>query len=108
MTAPTILADAAQAPSPIRSAAETVRPSIKALVALALGPSLGYVLADAVVGWSELSMLPSITLLGTGGPRRDPARRSTALLLRTGSEAVLIDAGRGVVHGLGEADVDFC
>ena len=52
-------------------------------------------------------MLPSITLRGSDGPRRDPARRSTALLLRTGSEAGLIDAVRGVIHGLGEADVDF-
>jgi ribonuclease Z len=52
-------------------------------------------------------MKPGVTLLGTGGPRRDPARRSTALLLRTGEEEVLIDAGRGAIHGLAEAGADF-
>jgi ribonuclease Z len=52
-------------------------------------------------------MSPSVTLLGTGGPRRDPTRRSTALLLRTGEEEILIDAGRGAIHGLAEAAADF-
>jgi ribonuclease Z len=46
-------------------------------------------------------------LLGTGGPRRDPTRRSTAILLRTGEEEVLIDCGRGAIHGLAEAGADF-
>jgi ribonuclease Z len=55
----------------------------------------------------ESRMPPNITLLGTGGPRRDPTRRSTALLLRTGEEDVLIDAGRGAIHGLGEAGADL-
>jgi ribonuclease Z len=55
----------------------------------------------------ESSMRPSITLLGTGGPRRDPTRRATAILLRTGEEEVLIDAGRGAIHGLGDAGAVF-
>jgi hypothetical protein len=29
-------------------------------------------------------MGPSVTFFGTGGPRRDPTRRSTAILPRTG------------------------
>ncbi len=52
-------------------------------------------------------MPASVTLLGTGGPRLDPSRRSTALLLRTGEEEVLIDAGRGAIHGLAQAGADF-
>ena len=52
-------------------------------------------------------MKPSVILLGTGGPRRDPTRRSTAILLRTGEEEVLIDCGRGAIHGLAEAGADF-
>lgn len=52
-------------------------------------------------------MTPSVTLLGTGGPRLDPSRRSTALLLRTGEEEVLIDAGRGAIHGLAQAGAAF-
>lgn len=52
-------------------------------------------------------MRPSVTLLGTGGPRLDPTRRSTALLLRTGEEEVLIDAGRGAIHGLAQAGAAF-
>jgi hypothetical protein len=52
-------------------------------------------------------MSPSVTLLGTGGPRRDPTRRSTALLPRTGEKEVLIDAGRGAINGLAEAGADF-
>lgn len=55
----------------------------------------------------DRSMKPSVTLLGTGGPRRDPTRRSTALLLRSGEEELLIDAGRGAIHGLAEAGADF-
>jgi len=40
-------------------------------------------------------MTPAITLLGTGGPRPDAARGATALLIETGDDAILIDAGRG-------------
>lgn len=45
-------------------------------------------------------MKPSITLLGTGGPRPDTARGATSLLIRAGDDAILIDAGRGVVRQL--------
>jgi ribonuclease BN (tRNA processing enzyme) len=45
-------------------------------------------------------MAPSITLLGTGGPRPDTARGATALLIETANDAILIDAGRGVVRQL--------
>ncbi|SHJ86458.1 Beta-lactamase superfamily domain-containing protein [Roseomonas rosea] len=51
--------------------------------------------------------MASVTLLGTGGPRIDPARHCAALLLRTGEEEVLIDAGRGCVQGLAEAGADL-
>ena len=54
-----------------------------------------------------MSKRPGVTLLGTGGPRRDPTRRSTAILLRTGEEEVLIDCGRGAIHGLADAGADF-
>ena len=50
--------------------------------------------------------MASITLMGTGGPRLD-ARRATSLLLRSGAEEVLIDTGRGAIHGLAEAKADF-
>jgi ribonuclease Z len=43
-------------------------------------------------------MRPSITLLGTGGPRPDAARGATALLIEAGEDVILIDAGRGVVR----------
>jgi ribonuclease Z len=42
----------------------------------------------------------SVTLLGTGGPRPDVARGATSLLIETGDNAILIDAGRGVVRQL--------
>jgi ribonuclease Z len=45
-------------------------------------------------------MKPSITLLGTGGPRPDAARGGTSLLIEYGDDLVLIDAGRGVVRQL--------
>ena len=45
-------------------------------------------------------MRPSITLLGTGGPRPDAARGATALLIEAGEDVILIDAGRGVVRQL--------
>jgi ribonuclease BN (tRNA processing enzyme) len=50
-------------------------------------------------------MPPSITLLGTGGPRPDVARGATSLLIETGDDAILIDAGRGVVRQLAALDV---
>jgi ribonuclease Z len=50
-------------------------------------------------------MKPSITLLGTGGPRPDIARGATSLLIRAGDDAILIDAGRGVVRQLAAANV---
>ena len=50
-------------------------------------------------------MNPSITLLGTGGPRPDTARGATSLLIETGTDAILIDAGRGVVRQLAALDV---
>ncbi len=45
-------------------------------------------------------MNPSITLLGTGGPRPDVARGATSLLIQSGDDNLLIDAGRGVVRQL--------
>jgi ribonuclease BN (tRNA processing enzyme) len=50
-------------------------------------------------------MKPSITLLGTGGPRPDVARGATSLVIRAGDDAILIDAGRGVVRQLAAAGV---
>jgi ribonuclease Z len=50
-------------------------------------------------------MSPSITLLGTGGPRPDIARGATSLLIEAGDDAILIDAGRGVVRQLAALDV---
>jgi ribonuclease Z len=49
-------------------------------------------------------MAPSVTLLGTGGPRPDTARGATSLLIETASDAILIDAGRGVVRQLAALD----
>lgn len=56
-------------------------------------------------------MKPSVTLLGTGGPRPDVSRGATSLLIRAGYDNILIDAGRGVVRqlaalGVGLADVN--
>jgi ribonuclease BN (tRNA processing enzyme) len=50
-------------------------------------------------------MKPSITLLGTGGPRPEIARGGTSLLIQYGSDMVLIDAGRGVVRQLSQLGV---
>lgn len=47
--------------------------------------------------------MASVTFLGTGGPRRDPTRNATSILLRSGAEEVLIDSGRGALLGLGKA-----
>jgi len=50
-------------------------------------------------------MNPSVTLLGTGGPRPDVSRGATSLLIGAGNDAILIDAGRGVVRQLAALDV---
>jgi ribonuclease BN (tRNA processing enzyme) len=52
-----------------------------------------------------VTMTPSITLLGTGGPRPDIARGATSLLIEAGDDAILIDAGRGVVRQLAALNV---
>jgi ribonuclease Z len=52
-------------------------------------------------------MPASITLLGTGGPRPDVARGATSLLIETGDDAILIDAGRGVVRQLASIGMDL-
>jgi len=48
---------------------------------------------------------PSVTLLGTGGPRPEVARGGTSLLIRYGDDMVLIDAGRGVVRQLSTLNI---
>jgi ribonuclease Z len=48
---------------------------------------------------------PTLTLLGTGGPRPDAQRGCTALLIRYGDETILIDAGRGTVRGLAQLGI---
>jgi ribonuclease BN (tRNA processing enzyme) len=50
---------------------------------------------------------PSVTLLGTGGPRPEADRGCTSLLIRYGDDTILIDAGRGVVRQLVRAGVDM-
>jgi ribonuclease BN (tRNA processing enzyme) len=45
-------------------------------------------------------MKPSVTLLGTGGPRPEVARGGTSLLIQYDDDLILIDAGRGVVRQL--------
>jgi ribonuclease BN (tRNA processing enzyme) len=47
----------------------------------------------------------SVTLLGTGGPRPDVTRGATSLLIESGEDAILIDAGRGVVRQLATLDI---
>ncbi len=54
-----------------------------------------------------MTVAPSVTLLGTGGPRPDVARGATSLLIEAGDEAILIDAGRGVVRQLAALDVSL-
>jgi ribonuclease Z len=44
-----------------------------------------------------------LTLLGTGTPVPDPARRGPSQVIEIGDELVLIDAGSGVLHRLLEA-----
>ena len=46
-----------------------------------------------------------ITLLGTGGPRPDPARLGSSLVVQTGEERLLFDCGRGAVTQLVRAGV---
>lgn len=46
---------------------------------------------------------PLLTLLGTGTPIPDPARRGPAQVIEIGDELVLIDAGSGVAQRLVEA-----
>jgi ribonuclease Z len=50
---------------------------------------------------------PSVTLLGTGGPRPDVQRGGTGLLIRYDDDLILIDAGRGVVRQLAQLEVPF-
>lgn len=44
-----------------------------------------------------------LTLLGTGTPIPDPARRGPSQVIEVGDELVLVDAGAGVLHRLLEA-----
>src|SRR5918997_1544457 len=44
-----------------------------------------------------------LTLLGTGTPIPDPARRGPSQVIEVGDELVLVDAGSGVLHRLLEA-----
>ena len=46
-----------------------------------------------------------ITLLGTGGPRPDPARQGSSLVVNVGDEQLLFDCGRGAVTQLVRAGV---
>lgn len=46
-----------------------------------------------------------VVLLGTGGPRPDPRRHGSALVVRIGDENLLFDAGRGVVLQLVQAGI---
>ena len=47
----------------------------------------------------------NVTLLGTGCPPPNPARRGPATLVRAGDEVVLVDAGSGVAVQLLRAGV---
>ncbi len=46
-----------------------------------------------------------VTLLGTGGPRPDPARQGPATLVSASGLTLLFDAGRGVATQLAKVDV---
>ena len=48
---------------------------------------------------------PSVTLLGTGGPRPAVDRGGTSLLIEYGDDKILIDAGRGTVRQFGKLGV---
>jgi ribonuclease BN (tRNA processing enzyme) len=47
-----------------------------------------------------------ITLLGTGGPRPDPARQGPATLIEASRLSLLFDAGRGVATQLAKAGIN--
>ncbi|PKP69323.1 MAG: MBL fold metallo-hydrolase [Alphaproteobacteria bacterium HGW-Alphaproteobacteria-4] len=46
-----------------------------------------------------------IIVLGTGGPRPDPRRMASTVLIRLGAENILFDAGRGVMVQMARAGV---
>lgn len=48
-----------------------------------------------------------ITLLGTGGPRPDPARQGPATLVEVAGLRLLFDAGRGVATQLAKAEISL-
>ncbi len=48
-----------------------------------------------------------VTLLGTGGPRPDPARQGPATLVEVANLRLLFDAGRGVATQLVKADISL-
>lgn len=48
-----------------------------------------------------------VTLLGTGGPRPDPERHGSSLVVDTGADHLLFDCGRGAVQQLVSAGVDL-
>ncbi len=50
-------------------------------------------------------MMASVTLLGTGGPKPDPDRMASTMLVRKGGKNYLIDAGRGVTSRLVQTGV---
>jgi ribonuclease Z len=51
-------------------------------------------------------MKPSVTLLGTGGPRPEIHRGATSLAIRYNDDTILIDCGRGVVRQMLNAGID--
>lgn len=50
-------------------------------------------------------MAPTLTLLGTGGPKPDPDRAASTVLLRAAGRNLLFDAGRGVTTRLVQAAI---
>jgi ribonuclease Z len=48
---------------------------------------------------------PAVVFVGTGGSYADPLRRGPAIALGSGSDVVLVDAGRGVAEGLRGAGI---
>jgi ribonuclease Z len=47
-----------------------------------------------------------VTLVGTGGPELTPDRAGVATLVQSGDEALLFDAGRGVLDGLYQSRIE--
>jgi ribonuclease BN (tRNA processing enzyme) len=47
-----------------------------------------------------------ITLLGTGGPRPDPARQGPATLVQVAGLRLLFDAGRGIGRDLTDEQIE--